>query len=103
MSIQQTIIDELNLSDLPKDKQEALLAKMAEIVLKRIFLLVLENLTPEDQDRFTTLIDENPEQAEAFLLEKVPGFNALAETEIEAFRAEMQKETADNMRALENE
>jgi hypothetical protein len=102
MTIEQTIIDKLNLTDLPKDKQETILTKMAEVVLKRVFLVAMENLSPEEQDEFLSLSEENPKSAEEFLLEKVPDFDALAQKEIASFRDEMQKETAENMAVLEN-
>ena len=42
--MQQTIIEELGLAELPQEKQEELLVKIGEVVMKRIYLETMENL-----------------------------------------------------------
>jgi hypothetical protein len=48
--IQKALIDELGLSELPQDKQEELLIKMTEVLLKRIFVETMEKLSDEDRE-----------------------------------------------------
>jgi hypothetical protein len=89
--IQQTIIDELGLSDLPQEKKDALLTKMMEVVLKRIFLETMEKLSEEDQEAYSKMIDANatPEEADAFLKEKIADYDQMIARIIDGFKEDM--------------
>ncbi|MDO9230990.1 MAG: hypothetical protein Q7U36_00725 [bacterium] len=89
--IQKTIIEELGLADLPKEKQDQLLIKMTEVVLKRIFLEIMERLNEVDQKDYEKKIDENiaPEQLEAFLREKIIDYDEMVAKVIADFKEEM--------------
>jgi hypothetical protein len=93
-NIQKTIIDELGLSDLSQDKKDQLLIKMTEVILKRIFLETMEKLSESDQKAYENLVDENasPENLEAFLKEKISGYDEMVKKIIEDFKAEMSAE-----------
>lgn len=89
--IQQTIIDELGLSDLPQEKKDALLSKMMEVVLKRIFLETMEKLSEADQEAYSKMIDANatPEELDGFLKEKINGYDQMVAEIISSFKEEM--------------
>jgi len=91
--IQQTIIDELGLTDLPQEKKDALLTKMMEVVLKRIFLETMEKLSEADQEAYSKMIDANatPEEVDAFLKEKIVDYDKMISEIIGNFKEEMKK------------
>jgi hypothetical protein len=90
--IQKTIIDELELGDLPQEKQDQLLIKMTEAVLNRIFLETMEKLNENDQNAYEKMIDENasPEDLEKFLKEKISNYDEMVAKIISDFKKEMQ-------------
>jgi hypothetical protein len=90
--LQQTIIDELGLGDLPQEKQEELLVKTGEVVMKRIYLETMENLEKADQDKLLDLMDNNPEGVEAFLKEKFPDYDEFVKKVVEDFKKEMKED-----------
>ena len=91
--LQKSLVDELGLASLLQDKQEELLVKMTEVVLKRIFVETMEKLPETDQETYAKMIDENatPEDLEKFLLEKIPNYDALVKKAVDGFREEMLK------------
>jgi hypothetical protein len=91
--LQKTLIEELGLASLPQDKQEELLVKMTEVVLKRIFVETMDKLTEADQETYAKMIEENttPEDLEKFLMEKIPNYDALVKKVVDGFREEMLK------------
>jgi hypothetical protein len=91
--VQQTIIDELGLSELPQEKQEQLLIKMTEVVLNRIFDQTMEKLGNEDQEKYEQMLNQNAtaEEMEAFLREKITDYDQMVLGIIENFKEEMKK------------
>lgn len=89
--IQKTIFDELDLNGLPEDKKEQLAIKMTEVVVRRIFAETVEKMPETDQETYEKMIDENAaaEELEAFLKEKIPGYDGIAQKVIEGFKEEM--------------
>lgn len=89
--IQQTIIDELGLSDLPQEKKDALLTKMMEVVLQRIFLETMEKLSEADQEAYSKMIDADatPEELDAFIKQKINGYDQMVADIIGNFKEEM--------------
>lgn len=89
--IQKTIMDELGLNDLPEDKKQELMIKMTEVILKRMFLETMEKLKEEDREKYGQMIESqaNPEDVEAFLREKIEGYDSLLEKVISDFKNEM--------------
>jgi hypothetical protein len=92
--IQKTLIDELGLADLPQEKQEQLLIKMTEVVLKRIFVETMEKLTEQDQDAYSKLIEDSasPEEIEKFLTEKIAGYDEMVKKIVEEFKEEIKSQ-----------
>jgi len=89
--IQKTLLDELGLSNLPKDKQNELLIKMTEVLLKRIFLETMEKLDETGREEYAKLADSGvePEQLEEFLKSKISGYDELIQKVIAEFKSEM--------------
>lgn len=92
--IQQTIIDELGLSNLPQEKQDQLLVKMTEVVLKRIFMETMEKLNESQQKEYEKMIDEeaDPEKLETFLKEKIANYDEMVARVVNNFKEEMKAE-----------
>jgi hypothetical protein len=92
--IQQSILDELGLSNLPKDKQEELIIKMTEIILKRIFMETMEQLDEEERKNYEDLVNNqaSPEQLESFFREKIQNYDKMVEGVINDFKEEMKAE-----------
>ncbi len=86
--LQQTLIDELGLSTLPPEKQEELLVKMTEVVLKRIFVETMEKLSEADQEEYSKMIDANaaPEEVEKYLTEKIANYDEMVKKVVEDFK-----------------
>jgi len=92
--IQQTFLDELGLGDLPQEKQEAILVKMTEVILKRIFLETVEKLSDTDKEDYAQMIESQsePDQIENFLKEKIPNYEEMVKEIVENFKKEMKEE-----------
>lgn len=90
--LQQTIIEELGLADLPQEKQEELLVKIGEVVMKRIYLETMENLEKPDQEKLVDLMDTNPDGIEAFLKEKIPNYDEFVKKVVDDFKGEMKED-----------
>lgn len=89
--IQQTIIDELGLTDLPQDKQEQLLIKMTEVLLKRIFLETMEKLDEKGREEYQRMIEggADAQQVEQFLTSQISEYQQVVEKVIADFKEEM--------------
>jgi len=91
--IQEKLIDELGLADLPAEKKDQLIIKMTEVVLKRIFLETMEKLTDSDQDEYTKMIDDNveSEKLEEFLRSRITGYEDMVTKIVADFMKEMKE------------
>jgi len=91
--IQQELMKELGLENLPEDKQQELIATMTEVVLKRIFAETLEKLNDEDQEAYGQMIDKgaSPDEVDKFLGEKIPNYEQMIQNIIISFKEEMKK------------
>lgn len=90
----KALLEELGIADLPEDKQNDLIGKMTEAVLKKILLEVLERLNETDRAIFETMMENgaSPEEMEKFLQEKIPSYDKLVEKVVADFKEEMKKE-----------
>ena len=73
--LQQTIVDELGLSDLPEEKKAKILVDLLELVLKRLYMETMDKLTQEDQQELMKMLEEKAgsDKVEVFLREKISG------------------------------
>lgn len=89
----QTLIDELGLSDLPQKKQEQLVIKMTEVLLKRIFLETMEKLNDHDKEEYEKMVENKaaPEQMEEFLKSKIKNYDDMTEEIVAKFKQEIKQ------------
>lgn len=94
----QKLMDELGLSNLPEDKKEELVAKMGEVILKRMFVATTDRLNPEDRESYGEMLDKGatPEKIEEFLREKIPDYEQAMEKVAVDFRNEMINNSRNN-------
>jgi hypothetical protein len=92
--LQQTIIDELGMSELPKEKQEQLLSQMTEVVLQRIFIETMQKLSTLDQEEYAKMVENKatPDEVEAYLRVKIADYDGMIKSVIDDFKSEMKKE-----------
>jgi hypothetical protein len=91
--LQKDLIEELGLADFSHDKQEQLLIKVTEAVLKRIFLETMYRLSVAEQASYEKMIDENAssEEVEKFLREKIADYDNIVKKTIGDFKEEMKE------------
>ena len=89
--MRNALIDELGLSELSKDKQDELLIKMTEVVLRRIFSESIARLSEADQEEYMKMIDAGaePDKVEIFLREKIMNYDEMVKKIIDEFKTEM--------------
>lgn len=90
--IQKTLIEELGLNGLPQDKQEELVIKMTEVLLKRIFLETMEKLDDSGKEEYQKIAEggnATPEQMEEFLKSKISNYDQLVQKVVDEFKEEM--------------
>jgi hypothetical protein len=89
--ILQNLMMDLGLENLPQDKQEELVMKMTEVVLKRMFVETMDRLDQTDQDTYSEMLDRGaiPEEIEQFLRSKIENYDQLLEKIVTDFKKEM--------------
>ena len=89
--LKQELVAMLNLHGIPQDKQEALLAKMGEALLKRIFLETMEKIGDAGVAEYEALLKQGnkQEEIEAFFENKIPGYNIFVRGVAEKFKEEI--------------
>lgn len=89
-NLQQDILKELGIDQLPPEKQEEILTAMTELILKRITVRALESLSEAQRQEFETLsASGDPDKVTQFLTANVSGYDQLVQDEIAKFRSEM--------------
>jgi len=91
--IQEDIVRELGLENLPEDKQKELIEKMTETLFSRIYAETLERLSDADKEIYFGMIDQksSPEEFDKFLMEKIPDYEQMVQKTIANFKEEMKK------------
>lgn len=90
----KSLLAELGLDDLPRDKQEQLIIRLTEVILKKIFLETMEKLDEAGREEYEKLITNgaSPEQLENFLNSKIENYDLLVEKAVDDFREQMKNE-----------
>ncbi len=103
--LQQSIIEELGLQNLPQEKQEEILVKMTEVLLKKIYLETFEKLEEADRVELGNMLDgeANPEKVEEYLRGKIEDYDGFVKKIVEDFKEEMKKTTGDLGKIKEEE
>lgn len=89
----EQLVKELGIDTLPEDKQNELLIKMTEVLLKRIFLETMEKLGEKGREEYMEMTAEgkqiSPEQIDAFLKDKIKNYDEVVKNVIGEFKEEM--------------
>jgi hypothetical protein len=104
--LQQSIIEELGLQGAPKEKQEEILVKMTEVLLKKIYLETFEKLGEADREELAKMLDTEeaePEKVEAYLRTKIEDYDGFVKKVVEDFKQDMKKTTGDLGKIKEEE
>ena len=91
------LVKDLGIDTLSRDKQNELIIKMSEVLLKRIFLETMEKLGDngrEEYEKITENKEVTPEQMEEFLKSHIADYDQMIQKIIEDFKKEMM--TANN-------
>ena len=74
--IQKALLDELGISNFSQDKQEDLIIRMTELLLKRIFIETMDKLDEEGRDEYEKLTEggAGPQQIEEFLKSRISDY-----------------------------
>jgi hypothetical protein len=91
--IKNSMIADLGLTGLSQEKQDELLAKMIEVVMKRILLETIEKLDEKGREEYARMIETQaaPEELEKFLKEKIPDYETMIKKIVDDFKQEMKK------------
>ncbi|MDP2157431.1 MAG: DUF5663 domain-containing protein [Nitrospirota bacterium] len=70
-----SLLDALEISDLPAEEQEAVLLEINELVFKGSMLRMIEQMDEATSEAFTALMDSDADEeaVEAFIAQNVPG------------------------------
>ena len=85
------LIKDLGIDTLSEDKQNELIVKMTEVLLKRIFLETMEKLGEQGRAEYERMTEGElvPEQVEAFFKEKILNYDEMVQGVIDEFKEEM--------------
>jgi len=77
--IKVEIMKDLGFDKLSEDKQDEILAKIGEIILKKMFIETVDRLGPEDAEKFKDMLKngESVESIEEFLGAKIPDYDMI--------------------------
>ena len=87
----EKIMKELGLESLPNKKQDDILAKMGEVILKKIFIETIDRLSDTDRKVFEKMLKEakSAEDIEIFLNEKIDDYDKIVEDIISELKNDM--------------
>ncbi|MEK7452947.1 MAG: hypothetical protein AAB614_01810 [Patescibacteria group bacterium] len=91
--LQQNIIKELGIDNLPEKEKEEMLLRIGKIIFQDVMFRVVEILSEKDQDEMSKLFDETAGDDEGdkvldFLRSKIDNFDDIVGEEIVKFKEE---------------
>ncbi len=94
--MQETIVEELGLTDLPEEQKSKVLVNLLELVLKRLYMETMDKLSPEDQKELMKIIDEKgePDRIEKFLREKISDYDEFVKKVVSDLKDELKEDIA---------
>lgn len=89
--IKEDIMQYLGLSKLSQDKQDEILSKIGEIILKKIFIETVDKLGEEDRIEFERMLKEgsDAESIEKFLNTKIENYDMIIGKIVEEIREDI--------------
>jgi hypothetical protein len=87
----EQLIKDMGIDTLTEDKQNELIIKMTEVLLKRIFVETMEKLGEEGREEYEKLTEGevSPEQIEAFFKERISNYDEMIKQVVSEFKTEM--------------
>ena len=91
--IKNKLMEELGMTGLSQEKQEELIVKMTEVILKKVFLATMERLESQGQAQYAMLMENqpSPEDVDEFLKEKIDDYEEMVEKIIKDLVEEMKQ------------
>ena len=85
------LFKDLGIDTLSQEKQNELVIKMTEVLLKRIFLETMDKLGEKGREEYEELTkgEIQPQQAEMFLKERIQNYDEMVRNIILEFKTEM--------------
>ncbi|EKD46475.1 MAG: hypothetical protein ACD_67C00225G0003 [uncultured bacterium] len=85
------LIKDMGIDTLSEDKQNELIIKMTEVLLKRIFIETMDKLGEQGREEYEKMTEGevDPVAVEAFFKEKIHDYDEMVQKIIEDFRGEM--------------
>jgi len=72
----EKMLEEAGLTDLPADYKQEYIAKLQEQLNRRIGIVIMQNLSDEDAEKFAQMIEQSPapgiDQMQSYFAEKIP-------------------------------
>ncbi len=92
-NITTKILNELGLDKLPEDKRDDVLAKIGELLLKKIFVETIDKLDNKNAEEFRFMLESeaSAEDIESFLNTKIDNYNAVVEKIVEDLKKELRE------------
>lgn len=90
--IKNEIMKDLGLAKLSQEKQDEILAKIGEIILKKIFIETIDKLGDKDGTELKEMLnreDSNPEEIEKFLKAKIDDYDMIVEKIVEEVKRDV--------------
>jgi hypothetical protein len=86
------LVKDLGIDSLPQDKQNEIIIKMTEVLLKRIFIETMDRLGDEgrmEYEKLTEVEQIDQEKVTQFLKDKIANYDEMVNGIIEDFKMEM--------------
>ncbi|MFA6183577.1 MAG: hypothetical protein WC682_00570 [Parcubacteria group bacterium] len=79
--IKKDIMLDLGMDKLPEDKQDEILAKIGEIILKKIFIETIDRLDEGDANEFKKMLEDgsDSDSIEKFLSARIENYDVIIE------------------------
>lgn len=89
--LRSELIKEFGLEVLTAEKQEEMLSKMMEALMKKIFVDTMERLGETGMDEYETFLAKEPDESEieVFLNAKIPEYDVMVGKIVADFKKEM--------------
>lgn len=91
--IKENIIELLGLSELPLETQADMLDKMADLVMRRLMIRLIENMSDEDKEEVARVFESGTdEEKTSFMTSRFPDLRSMIEEEVITLKAELVNE-----------
>jgi hypothetical protein len=94
--MQETIVEELGLGDMPEEQKAKVLVDLLELVLKRLYMETMDKLTQEDQQALMKMLEEKaePDKVEAYLRGKISDYDEFVKKVVSDLKDELKEDIA---------